>query len=153
MRWLAILIVVCVSAHAWAQEDDAPVQVEEPSEEVETYEQVIRRFNTHTQAFDSWNDFKTMVLSRLSSGVVGTCYAQARGAMQGVIVTRVKFQPVEGDGWQQTQGNGWRQTGAKRTFVEYRFNQKAGVLLRVEGVKPRFFFARTERICEFPLNK
>ena len=151
MRWLAILIVLCATGIAWAQED-APVQIEEPSQEVKAYEQAIRRFNTNTASFDTWADFKTVVLSRLSPGAAGTCYAQARGSMQTVTVTRVKFQPVDDEGWQQTHGHGWRKMGAKRTFVEYRFNRKVGVLLRIEGVKPRFFFARTERICEFSLK-
>lgn len=151
MRWLAILIVLCATGSAWAQED-APVQFEETPQEVKAYEQAIRRYNTNTVSFDTWADFKTAVLSRLSSGAAGTCYAQASGSMQAVTVTRVRFQPVQDDGWQRTHGNGWRKTGANRTFVEYRFNKKASVLLRIEGVKPRFFFARTERICEFPLR-
>jgi hypothetical protein len=51
----------------------------------------------------------------------------------------------------RTPGDGWRNFRKDRTFVEYRFNQKSNVLLRLEGVKPRFFFASTKRICEFQL--
>jgi hypothetical protein len=152
MRWLTLLLVLCAIELAWAEE--TPVLNDELLQEaVEGYERTIRRFNTHTERFRSWNAFKRAVLSRLPPGSIGNCYAQRSGSMQGVSVTRVKFQPVADGGWQQTQGHGWRKTGPKRTFVEYRFNQKAGVLLRIEGVKPRFFFARTTRICEFPLGK
>jgi len=55
-------------------------------------------------------------------------------------------------GWQQTTGKGWQQTHADRTFIEYRYNEKAGVLLWVEGVSPRFFFAYTRKMCELPLG-
>ena len=152
MRWLMIIFLLGAVGLAWADEGEEPEVDEEEVAAVEAYEGVILRFNTNTKSFSSWNAFKTAVLSQLPPGVLGNCYVQTSGAMQKVAVTRVKFQPVEGAGWQQTSGNGWRKTGPKRTFVEYRFNQKAGVLLQVEGVKPRFFFAYTTQICEFPLK-
>jgi hypothetical protein len=152
MRWVIILVLLSTVAPAWAQE--APVMNDEQAREaVEAYERVIRRFNTHTESFKSWNAFKTAVISQLPPGVTGNCYEQTSGSMQGVTVTRVKFQPVESDGWKATSGNGWRRLDSDRNFVEYRFNPEAGVVLRVEGVKPRFFFSYTKRICEFPIKK
>ena len=40
---------------------------------------------------------------------------------------------------------------ANKTFIEYRFNVKAGVLLRVEGVKTWFLPSQTKKMCEFSL--
>jgi hypothetical protein len=54
--------------------------------------------------------------------------------------------------WQKTAGKGWQQTQTDRTFIEYRYNEKARVLLWVEGVNPRFFFAYTRKMCELPLG-
>lgn len=151
MRWVMILFLLGVVELAWAQE--TPVENDEQvQEEVKAYEQVIRRFNTNTKSFTSWNAFATTVLSQLPPGARGKCYANTSSTMQRVTVTRVKFKPAESNGWKETSGNGWRRTGPDRTFVEYRFNQKAGVVLRLEGVKPRFFFAYTKRICEFPIG-
>lgn len=152
MRWVMIIFLLSVVELAWAQE--TPVENDEQAREaVAAYDQVIRRFNTHTESFTSWKAFKEAVFSRIAAGVTGNCYTQTSGSMQRVTVTRVQFQPAKGDDWRKTSGHGWRRAGPDRTFVEYRFNQKAGVLLRIEGVKPRFFFSYTKRICEFPLRK
>jgi len=63
----------------------------------------------------------------------------------------VAFEGFEGEGWQKTSGKGWRLSRPDRTFAEYRINQKTDLLMRIEGFKPRFFFAITKRICEFRL--
>ena len=55
-------------------------------------------------------------------------------------------------GWQKTAGKGWQQTHTGRTFIEYRYNEKARVLLWIEGVNPRLFFAYTKKMCELPLD-
>ena len=153
MRWVILLLVLSSIELAWADEDNVPMLDEKAQAAVAAYEQAIRRFNTHTKPFTSWAAFKAEVFSRLPSGLAGTCYEQMRGSMRGIKRTMVKFQPVVDEGWQKTRGSGWRKNGPDRTFVEYRFNQKAKVLLRAEGVNPRFFFAWTRRICEFPLAK
>jgi hypothetical protein len=54
--------------------------------------------------------------------------------------------------WEKTSDNGWRKRNKDRTFIEYRYNQEASMLLWIEGVNPRFFFASTRRLCEFPLS-
>jgi hypothetical protein len=63
----------------------------------------------------------------------------------------VEFTGMESGRWEKTSGKGWRLLRKDRTFTEYRVNLKADLLLRIEGVKPRFFFASTKRICEFYL--
>jgi hypothetical protein len=55
-------------------------------------------------------------------------------------------------GWQKTTGKGWQQLTKGRRFFEYRFNAKTGILLWIEGVNPRFFFAFTKKMCEVPLG-
>ena len=82
--------------------------------------------------------------------MMGTCYLYQGGTV------RVTMEPLprtaKETGWQKTAGKGWQQTQADRTFIEYRYNEKAGVLLWVEGVNPRFFFAYTSKMCELPLG-
>jgi len=56
----------------------------------------------------------------------------------------VEFAGMENDHWKETSGKGWRLLRKDRTFTEYRLNLKAGVLMRIEGVKPRFFFRQHE---------
>jgi hypothetical protein len=68
-----------------------------------------------------------------------------------MVMAKVKFAGLAGRGWEQTSGNGWRLRRKDRTFTEYRVNPQDGLLSRIEGVKPRFFFASTKRICEVPL--
>lgn len=115
------------------------------------YDQAVLRFNSHIQAFDSWEAFKAEVLSKIALGKDGKCYELTGRMFDPVEITQVKFQGIEGTDWNETSSHGWRQSKKDRTFTEYRINKKARVLLRAEGVKPRFFFASTKKICEFPL--
>ena len=115
------------------------------------YDQAVLKFNSDIKAFDSWEAFKAEVLSKVARGTSGECYELTGRMIDPVTITQVRFQGLESNGWKKASGHGWRQRRKDRTFIEYRINEKARVLLRVEGVKPRFFFARTKRICEFPL--
>ena len=115
------------------------------------YDRAILRFNSNIRTFDSWEMFKAEVLSKLAPGASGECYELTGRMIDPVEVTQVNFQGIEGKGWKKASGHGWRQSKKDRTFIEYRINERAQVLLRAEGVKPRFFFARTKKICEFPL--
>ncbi|MDH3602517.1 MAG: hypothetical protein OEU26_23120 [Candidatus Tectomicrobia bacterium] len=131
-----------------AQEDEGDVT--QPVAD-SAYDQAILRFNSGIKAFDSWEAFKAEVLSKVAPGASGECYALTGRMIDPVEITQVNFQGIEGKGWKKASGHGWRQSKKDRTFIEYRINEKARVLLRAEGVKPRFFFARTKKICEFPM--
>ena len=91
-----------------------------------------------------------MALAQVTPGLLGTCYTYQGGTV------RITMEPLprvdKETGWQQTAGKGWQQTQTDRTFIEYRYNEKVGVLLWVEGVSPRFFFAYTRKMCELPLG-
>ena len=133
---------------AWAQEGDEPsLQPAQPS----AYDQALLRFNTNIESYASWQAFKTAVLAKTPLGTKGRCYEWTGDSFNPMDITRVEFQGFDGDGWRKTSGNGWRLSRKNREFIEYRINLKAGVLSRIEGVKPRFFFASTRRICEFKL--
>jgi hypothetical protein len=71
--------------------------------------------------------------------------------MRPVDVTQVHFHWKPDGEWKRTSGQGWRQYQQDHTFIEYRLNDKADVLLQAEGTKPWFFFAHIQKICEFPL--
>jgi len=113
-------------------------------------DQAIINFNTAIQDFPSWELFEAVILAQAVPGMMGTCYTYQGGTV------RVTIEPLprveKATGWQQTAGKGWQQTQTDRTFIEYRYNEKAGVLLWVEGVNPRFFFAYTRKMCELPLG-
>ena len=148
MQWMLIgLLLVASCGLAVADEGEALNETIEES----AYDQAVLRFNSTIKSFASWNRFKADVLERLPQDRSGTCYRLTGIGANPVEVTQVAFQNGTGDGWKKTSGNGWRRSGKDRTFVEYRLNEKARMLLRAEGVKPRFFFASTTRICEFPL--
>jgi hypothetical protein len=115
------------------------------------YDRAILRFNSNIKAFGSWESFKAEVVSKVAPGTSGECYEWTGNMFEPVAITQVKFQGIEDQGWKEASGHGWRQSKKDRTFIEYRINEKKQVLLRAEGVKPRFFFARTKKICEFPL--
>jgi hypothetical protein len=132
---------------AWAQEGEVVEQPRTPR----AYDQALLRFNNNIESYPSWEAFKTAVLTKVPLGATGTCYALTGGSFNSMETINVEFQGMESDRWQETSGKGWRLLRKDRTFTEYRLNLKAGLLLRIEGVKPRFFFANTQRICEFPL--
>jgi hypothetical protein len=113
-------------------------------------DQAIVKFNTDIEDFPSWELFEAAVLAQVTPGMLGTCYAYQGGM---VSVTMEPLPRVdEKIEWQKTAGKGWQQTQTDRTFIEYRYNEKARVLLWVEGVNPRFFFAYTRKMCELPLD-
>ena len=116
----------------------------------QAYDQAIIKFNFHITSFSTWAAFKAAVSSYMEPGVNGQCYELTGSAMEPVEITTVQFLGLTDDGWRKTRGNGWRRRDEDRTFVEYRLNEKARVLMRIEGVKPRFFFAYTRKVCEFP---
>ena len=148
MRWMLIgLLLVALYGLAMANEG---AQIEDSFVE-SAYDQVVVRFNATIKSYPSWAAFKTNVLERVPQDKAGTCYELTGGGVNPVAMTKVTFQNGQGDGWKKTSGNGWRQNKKDRTFIEYRVNEKARMLLRAEGVKPRFFFASTTKICEFPL--
>jgi hypothetical protein len=148
---VGLVLVVCLG-RALAQED-ANIREEPGAQEAaRAYDEAIVRFNTNIKNFSSWAAFKAEVFARVLPGTIGKCYESTGNAMQPVQVTTIPLPREEDAGWQKTSDKGWRQYKEDRTFVEYRVNDKAGVLLRVEGVKPRFFFSYTRRICEFPLG-
>ena len=152
MRWLAGLLLLALLGRALAQETPASTEELEAYDATAAYDQAIIRFNKNIKEFSTWDAFKAEVLSLLPRDTVGSCHALTGETMKPVEVTRVPLPVVEDEGWQKTSGKGWRKRNKDRTFIEYRVNEKAGVLLRIEGVRPRFFFAYTRRICEFPLS-
>jgi hypothetical protein len=146
------LCLVVLLSRVQAQERPDPTQELEREYAERSYEQLIVKFNTDIQDFASWQAFKTDVLARVSSGTMGRCYERTTSPMQPVQTTRVALQHVEEEGWEKTSGHGWRRHDkADKTFVEYRFNVRAGVLLRAEGIKTWFFPPQTRKMCEFPL--
>jgi len=153
MQWVVGLLLVILLGHAMAQEDSAAIEDPVVQEAARAYDEAIVRFNTSIKNFASWEAFKAEVFTRVLPGTRGKCYESTGSTMQPVQVTIVPLHREEDGGWQKTSDKGWRQHKQDRTFVEYRVNDKAGVLSRVEGIKPRFFFAQTSRICEFPLSQ
>ena len=151
MRWMVglVVLVICLNQALGQEEISTFEPPQTSSEEAQIYDQVVLHFNSDIQNFPSWEAFKTVVLSKMSSHTMGQCYEHTG---QSVTITPVPFQGLEDGQWYETSDHGWRRLNKKdRTFVEYRINTKAGLLLRLEGVKPRFFFGSTKRICEFPL--
>ncbi len=132
---------------AWAQEGDIIDEPQTPT----AYDQALLRFNNNIQSYPSWEAFKTEVLAKVPLGTPGMCYELTGGSYHSMATMDVEFAGMENDHWKETSGKDWRLLRKDRTFTEYRLNLKAGVLMRIEGVKPRFFFARTKRICEFHL--
>jgi hypothetical protein len=152
MQWVIGLCLVVLLGRAQAQETPDPTQELEKAYAESAYEQVIVRFNTDIKDFPSWQAFKTEVLSKVLPGTTGKCYERTTSPMQPVQITRGSMQGVEEEGWEETSGNGWRRNSkAEKTFIEYRFNVKAGVLLRAEGVKTWLLPPQTRKMCEFPL--
>jgi hypothetical protein len=152
MQWVIGLCLVMLLGRAQAQETSDPTQELEKAYAESAYEQVIVRFNTDIKDFPSWQAFKTEVLSRVLAGAMGRCYERTTSPMQPVQITRTSLQSVEDGEWEETAGNGWRRNSkAEKTFIEYRFNVKAGVLLRAEGVKTWFLPPQTKKMCEFSL--
>ena len=140
--------VLLICRFALAQESgESLVQPRTPR----AYDQALLRFNTNIQSYPSWEAFKAEVLTKVPPGRPGTCYELTAGSYHEMETMAVVFEGFEGDGWQKTSGKGWRLSRQDRTFTEYRINRKAGLLARIEGFKPRFFFAITKRICEFQL--
>jgi hypothetical protein len=132
---------------ALAQEGD----IIEPPRTPSAYDQALLRFNNNIQSYPSWEAFKAEVLAKVPLGASGTCYELTGNMYNSMETTEVHFEGFNSDRWEKTSGKGWWLLRKDRTFTEYRLNLKAGVLMRTEGVKPRFFFANTKRICEFPL--
>jgi len=156
MLWLApgtvgVLLILFLTP-VWAGEE-TPAPNRELREQYahQAFDQVTVRFNTNITAYSSWEAFKAAVLPRLSQDTLGRCYTLPGSGMQPVEVTQVHFQGVRDGPWQPTSGKGWRQYQKDHTFIEYRVNEKAKVLLQAEGIKPWFFFAQIRKICEFPL--
>lgn len=153
MRWMVVgLILVALCGRVGAQETPVETEELERQEANAAYEQAIRMFNSHIKAFPSWEAFKTEVLSRISSGTPGRCYAPTGKIMQPVKSTSVTFSPPPDQGWHRTSGHGWRRRQHNPDFVEYRINEHAKVLLRLESDRSLLFFASAKRICEFPLH-
>jgi hypothetical protein len=153
MQWMVALLLLASFGRALASETPVSTDELERSDTTRAYEQAVRRFNTNIKTFASWDDFKAEVFLRLPPEASGSCYESTGSPMNPVKITQTTFQSPEDNDWQATSGKGWRQYKEDRTFVEYRLNEKTNTLLRVDGVKPRFFFAITKRLCEFPLQK
>jgi hypothetical protein len=150
MRWWVVGLLFCVFGdRALAQESPVDTDLDVP-EAVRAYDQAVIRFNTNVQAFPSWAAFQAEVLTKIAPGTSGTCYEISGSRMRTGKITQVPFQGMSGEGWEATSGNGWRQVKEDRTFIEYRINDKANLLVRLEGVK-KFLFSQTKRLCEFPL--
>lgn len=150
MWWIVGLCLVGVLSPALAQDsagDNEPMEVENARR---ASDQAIVRFNTDIADFPSWDLFKAVVLAQVTPGMLGTCYTYEGGRVR--VTTEPLPKSAKASTWQKTAGKGWQQTYPDRTFIEYRYNEKAGVLLWVEGVNPRFFFAYTRKMCELPLG-
>jgi len=149
MWWMVGLLLVGLLSRALAQETPGGIEQMEAEAARRASDQAIVRFNTDIKRFSSWEAFVTTVLSQITPGTRGTCYEPSGGTVE---VTRRPLPSEEkGTAWKETVGHGWEQMRKDRTFIEYKFNEKASVLLWIEGVNPRFFFAYTRRMCELPL--
>jgi hypothetical protein len=150
MWWIVVLVLIGVLGSALAQESPGDSEQMEVENARRASDQAIVRFNTNIADFPSWELFEAVVLAQVAPGMMGTCYVYQGGTV------RVTMEPLprtaKATGWQKTAGKGWQQTQTDRTFIEYRYNEKVGVLLWVEGVNPRFFFAYTSKMCELPLG-
>jgi hypothetical protein len=150
MWWMVSLLFMGVLGPALAQESPTGSEQMEAENAQRASDQAIVRFNTDIKAFPLWELFEAVVLAQVTPGMLGTCYTYQGGTV------RVTMEPLprveQKTGWQKTAGKGWQQTQIDRTFIEYRYNEKAGVLLWVAGVNPRFFFAYTSKMCELPLG-
>ena len=151
MWWLIGLLLLVSVELVQADETPVPEDLQKRQAAAEAYEQAIVRFNTNIQGFDSWEAFKAAVFSRLEPNAPGHCFELTSSSIEPITITAATFQEASDGEWQETPGKGWRKRNKDRTFIEYRVNTKEGVLLQMEGVNPRFFFASTRRICEFPL--
>jgi predicted methyltransferase len=150
---MAGFILVALLGRALAQSENPTAnQEQEARHATQVYDQAIIKFNTAIKDFTSWEAFKTEIFAKVVSGTLGRCYALTGSAMQPVQITMVRFASEADSDWQETAEKGWRRYAkANRQIVEYRVNEQAGVLLRMESIKPKFFFAHTQKICEFPL--
>lgn len=150
MWWMVGLVLMGLLGRALAQESPVGDEQMEAENARRSSDWAIVRFNTDIKDFPSWEAFKTAVLSQVVPGTLATCYAYSGGT---VHVTMEPLPREEKDtGWLKTPGKGWQQLTKGRTFLEYRLNEKAGVLFWIEGVNPRFFFALTRKMCEVPLG-
>jgi hypothetical protein len=151
MWWLIGLLFLLSVEPVQADETPVPEDLQRRQAASQAYEQAIVRFNTNIQGFDSWAAFKAAVFSRLEPNASGHCFELTGSSIEPITITAATFQEASDGEWQETPDNGWRKRNKDRTFIEYRVNVKEGVLLQMEGVNPRFFFASTRRMCEFPL--
>lgn len=144
------LLLIGLLGRALAQDIPAGSAQMEAEEVQRSYDLAVVKFNTNIKDFPSWEAFKTEVLAQIVPGRLGTCYTYIGGTVQMTLEPLPREE--KGTGWQPTGGKGWQQFTQGRTFIEYRVNAKAGVLLWIEGVNPRFFFAYTKKMCEVPLD-
>jgi hypothetical protein len=151
MQWAIGLLLVALLGRALAQETPASNKELEMERTENSYDQAVVRFNTNIKGFPSWEAFKTKALSKVLPGTMGRCYERTNSAINPTQITRVPFQGMEEDGWQKTAGNGWRKHREDGTFIEYRLNEPARQLLRIEGAKAWWLPVQTKKICEFPL--
>jgi hypothetical protein len=150
MCWIVGLVLMGLLGRALAQDSRGSTEEMEVENARRASDWAIVRFNTDIQDFPSWEAFEAAVLSQVVPDTLGTCYEYSGGA---VHVTREPLPRQDKDAiWQKTTGKGWQQVQKGRTFIEYRVNTKAGILLWIEGVNPRFFFAYTRQMCEVPLG-
>jgi hypothetical protein len=150
MWWIVGLLLMGVFGRALAQDNPAGSEQMEAENARKASDQAIVRFNTDIDDFPSWELFEAVVLAQVTPGLLGTCYTYQGGTVHATMEPLPRA--AKGTGWQKTAGKGWQRTHTDRTFIEYRYNEKAGVLLWVEGVNPRFFFAYTRKMCELPLG-
>ncbi len=130
--------------------DETIDELQEP-ETPDAYDRALLRFNNNIKSYPTFEAFKTDVLGKIRPGAPGTCYELTGGLFHPLDVVKVMFEGLDGEGWYKTTGKGWRLDREDRKFTEYRVNQKVGMLSRIEGVQPRFFFGGTKRIWEFRL--
>lgn len=148
MWWTVGLVLMGLLGRALAQDSPAGAEQMEGEDARRASDWAIVRFNTDIEDFTSGEAFRTAVLSQVAPGTLGTCYTYSGGTVH-VTMEPLPRAAQKGE-WQKTPGKGWQQFTPGRTFIEYRFNAKAGILLWIEGVRPRFFFAFTRKMCEVP---
>ena len=142
MWWIVGLLLLGLFSRALAQDNPGGSEQMEAENARRASDQAIVKFNTDIDDFPSWELFEAVVLAQVTPGLLGTCYTYQGGTV------RVTMDPLP----RAAKETGWQQTHTDRTFIEYRYNEKVGVLLWVEGVSPRFFFAYTRKMCELPLG-
>ena len=137
MWWIFGLLLMGVFVRALAQDNPGGSEQMEAENARRASDQAIVKFNIDIDDFPSWALFEAVVLAQVTPGLLGTCYTYQGGTVHVTMdpLPRAEKATV----WQKTAGKGWQQTHTDRTFIEYQYNEKAGVLLGSRRCQPMVF--------------